>query len=141
MKGFLVLAQNSEGIDYVKQAYALALSLHTSQDSCLISIVTNDPVPEEYQAVFDKVLAIPGDDQAANSVWKVENRWKLYHITPYDETIVLDSDMLVLDNFTPMWDQLSNYDVFFNSKIKDFQNHYKEKVVHFFVLNHLYLLL
>jgi len=121
MKGFLVLAQNSEGIDYVKQAYALALSLHTSQDSCLISLVTNDLVPDEYQSVFDKIIAIPGEDQAADSVWKVENRWKLYHITPYDETIVLDSDMLVLDNLTPVWDQLSSYDVFFNSKIKDFR--------------------
>jgi len=121
MKGFLVLAQNSEGIDYVRQAYALALSLKSSQSSCLVSLVTNDPVPEEYQLVFDKIIPIPGEDQAADSVWKVENRWKLYHITPYDETIVLDSDMLVLEDFTPVWDQLTNYDIFFNSTIKDFR--------------------
>lgn len=121
MKGFLVLAQNSEDIDYVRQAYALALSLKASQQSCLVSLVTNDPVPEEYQLAFDKIIPIPGDDQAANSLWKVENRWKLYHVTPYDETIVLDSDMLVLDDFTPVWNQLKNYDVFFNSTIKDFR--------------------
>lgn len=121
MKGFLVLAQNSEGIDYVRQAYALALSLKSSQSSCLVSLVTNDPVPEEYQLVFDKIIPIPGEDQAADSVWKVENRWKLYHVTPYDETIVLDSDMLVLEDFTPVWDQLTNYDIFFNSTIKDFR--------------------
>lgn len=121
MKGFLVLAQNSEDIDYVRQAYALALSLKSSQSSCLVSLVTNDPVPEEYQLVFDKIIPIPGEDQAADSVWKVENRWKLYHITPYDETIVLDSDMLVLEDFTPVWDQLTNYDIFFNSTIKDFR--------------------
>ncbi len=121
MKGFLVLAQNSEDIDYVRQAYALALSLQASQPSCLVSLVTNDLVPEEYQLAFDKIIPIPGDDQAASSVWKVENRWKLYHVTPYDETIVMDSDMLVLDDFTPVWDQLKNYDIFFNSTIKDFR--------------------
>ena len=121
MKGFLVLAQNSENIDYVKQAYALALSLHKSQSSCLISLVTNDPVPDEYKEVFDKIIAIPGDDQASDSVWKVENRWKLYHVTPYDETIVFDSDMLVFRSFDRLWEQLSNYDVFFASHVLDFK--------------------
>lgn len=121
MKGFLVLAQNSENIDYVKQAYALALSLHKSQSSCLISLVTNDPVPDEYKEVFDKIIPIPGDDQASESVWKVENRWKLYHVTPYDETIVFDSDMLVFRSFDRLWEQLANYDVFFASHVLDFK--------------------
>jgi hypothetical protein len=121
MKGFLVLAQNSENIDYVKQAYALALSLHKTQSSCLISLVTNDPVPDDYKEVFDKIIPIPGDDQASESVWKVENRWKLYHVTPYDETIVFDSDMLVLRSFDQLWDQLANYDVFFASNVVDFK--------------------
>ena len=121
MKGFLVLAQNSENIDYVRQAYALALSLHKSQSSCLISLVTNDPVPDEYKEVFDKIIPIPGDDQASDSVWKVENRWKLYHVTPYDETIVFDSDMLVFKSFDRLWEQLSNYDVFFASHVLDFK--------------------
>lgn len=121
MKGFLVLAQNSENIDYVKQAYALALSLHKSQSSCLISLVTNDPVPDEYKEIFDKIIPIPGDDQAVDSVWKVENRWKLYHVTPYDETVVFDSDMLVFRSFDRLWEQLSNYDVFFASHVLDFK--------------------
>lgn len=129
MKGYLVLAQNSENIDYVKQAYALALSLHKSQSSCLISLVTNDIVPDDYKEVFDKIIPIPGDDQAIDSVWKVENRWKLYHVTPYDETIVFDSDMLVFKSFDRLWEQLSNYDVFFASKVLDFKgNHVTDHV-------------
>jgi hypothetical protein len=129
MKGFLVLAQNSENIDYVKQAYALALSLHKSQSSCLISLVTNDTVPDDYKEVFDKIISIPGDDQAIDSVWKVENRWKLYHVTPYDETIVFDSDMLVFKSFDRLWEQLSNYDVFFASRVLDFKgNHVTDYV-------------
>jgi len=122
MKGYLVLAQNSENVDYVQQAYALALSLHSSQDTCLISLVTNDPVPDEYKTVFDKIIPIPGNDDAANSLWKVENRWKLYHVTPYDETIVFDTDMLVFKSFNGIWDTLSKYDVFFASNVLDFKS-------------------
>jgi hypothetical protein len=122
MKGYLVLAQNSENVDYVQQAYALALSLHASQDTCLISLVTNDPVPDEYKTIFDKIIPIPGNDDAANSLWKVENRWKLYHVTPYDETIVFDTDMLVFKSFNSIWDTLSKYDVFFASNVLDFKS-------------------
>lgn len=133
MKGYLVLAQNSENVDYVQQAYALALSLHASQDTCLISLVTNDPVPDEYKTVFDKIIPIPGNDDAANSLWKVENRWKLYHVTPYDETIVFDTDMLVFKSFNSIWDTLSKYDVFFASRVLDFKgnqvnDHYNRKM-------------
>jgi hypothetical protein len=122
MKGYLVLAQNSENVNYVQQAYALALSLHASQDTCLISLVTNDLVPDEYKKVFDKIIPIPGNDDAANSLWKVENRWKLYHVTPYDETIVFDTDMLVFKSFNGIWDTLSKYDVFFASNVLDFKS-------------------
>jgi hypothetical protein len=49
--------------------------------------------------------------------WKVANRWKLYHASPYDETIVMDTDMLVLQNIDSWWNFLSNYEVFYTSKV------------------------
>ena len=59
-KGFVVLAQNSNGIDYIKQAYALALSIKLSQlDVNNISIITNDTVPNEYKSLFDQIVPIP----------------------------------------------------------------------------------
>ena len=36
------------------------------------------------------------DDKAKDSDWKIENRYKAFELS-YDETIVLDSDVLVLD--------------------------------------------
>ena len=47
---------------------------------------------------FDQIIPIPFGDAADDSEWKVENRWKIYHASPYDETIVMDTDMLVLQN-------------------------------------------
>lgn len=120
-KGFLVIAQNSE-VDYVRQAYALALSIKYTQPNINnISIVTNDAVPDEYLSVFDKIIPIPFGDAAAESEWKVENRWKLYYASPYEETIVLDTDMLVLSNIEKVWEFVDSRDLFFTSRVTNYK--------------------
>jgi hypothetical protein len=121
-KGFIVLAQNTTDVDYVKQAYALALSIKHSQSTISsISLVTNDKVPKKYRAVFDKIIPIPGNDDALNKNWKVENRWKLYHASPYNETIILDTDMLLLDDISSWWDYCGNFNMRFCSTIKNYK--------------------
>jgi hypothetical protein len=121
-KGFLVLAQNSE-VDYIRQAYALALSIKSTQPTINnISLVTNDIVPEQYVSAFDKIIPIPFGDAANSSKWKIENRWKLYHASPYDETIVLDVDMLILDNIEQAWQYVNSKDLFFTSYVTDYKN-------------------
>lgn len=121
-KGFVVLAQNSD-INYVRQAYALALSIKATQPKIKnISLVTNDDVPNKYKTVFDKIISIPFKDEATNSDWKIENRWKIYYASPYEETIVFDSDMLVLENIQSVWKFASNYDLFFTSRVRNYRN-------------------
>ena len=46
-KGVVVLAQNNENDDYVKQACLLAMSLSITNSNTLISIVTDDEVPSK----------------------------------------------------------------------------------------------
>jgi hypothetical protein len=122
-KGFLVAAQNTSTVDYVKQAYALALSIKATQKEVnTISIMTNDIVPENYKSVFDKIIPIPWIDESRQTDWKIENRWKLYHISPYDETIVLDTDMLLLEDVSLWWKHCSNYELLFCSRVKNYKN-------------------
>jgi len=118
-KGYVVLAQNTAEDDYVKQAYALALSIHATQTEKNISILTNDNVPEEYLHAFDQVIAIPWED--TNSRFRAENRWKIYHITPYDETIVLDTDMLMLKNIDDWWWYAQDHNLLFCEKTLNFK--------------------
>lgn len=121
--GFLVLAQNTDDIDYVRQAYALALSIKNTQSSIKdISIITNDTMPENYKSAFDKIIDIPWGDASASSRFKVENRWKLYHASPYEKTIVLDTDMLVLDDLSNFWTTFENYDIYYTGKVLDYRN-------------------
>ena len=120
-QGYIVIAQNNT-TDYVRQAYVLALSIKATQPNINnISLVTDDIVPEQYLSVFDKIIPIPFGDSASASEWKVENRWKLYHASPYDETIVLDVDMLILYNIEKAWNWVKDRDLFFTSHVTDYK--------------------
>jgi hypothetical protein len=122
-KGFLVFAQNTDTVDYVRQAYALALSIKFSQPEInSVSLLTNSVVPEQYQTVFDQIIPIPWYDETVSSDLKAEHRWKLYHASPYTETIVLDADMLMLADISSWWEYCSNYDIKFCNKIKNYKN-------------------
>lgn len=120
-KGFLIFAQNANGVDYITQAYALALSIKYSQQTFKsVSLVTSTPVPDDYKHVFDNIIPIPWFDDK-ESRYATEHRWKLYHATPYDETMVLDADMLLVEDITTWWDYCSNYDLKICSRIKNYK--------------------
>jgi hypothetical protein len=121
-KGFLIFARNTPGVNYVTQAYALALSIKYSQSKIKnVSIVTNDPIPKKYQKVFDQIIPIPWFTETPASTYAGEHRWKLYHASPYDETIVLDSDMLLLEDITSWWEYCENYNLKYCSKILNYK--------------------
>lgn len=138
-KGFLLFAQNTDAVDYVKQAYALALSIKASQTAVKnVSLVTNSPVPEQYVYVFDQIIPIPFESEGSSAL-QGEHRWKLYYATPYEETIVLDSDMLMLEDVSAWWDYCSNYDIKFCSQIKNYKLELIKDTYHrkAFIANHL----
>jgi hypothetical protein len=117
---FTMLAQNSHD-DYVKQACACAMSIRASNPLSKICLITNDEVPDKYQQLFDDVVEIPWGDNATKSSWKVGNRWKIYHASPYKNTIVLDTDMLVLDNIEQWWNFLQKRELYYVSRVKTYR--------------------
>ena len=121
-KGFIVLAQNTDSVNYVKQAYALALSIKSSQVENSISLVTNNTVPKKYREVFDNIIPIPWyENTTTSSRFCAEHRWKLYHASPYEETIVLDTDMLMLEDISEWWKYCNNYNLKFCSRVKNYK--------------------
>jgi len=119
-RGHLFLAQNGD-INYVRQAYALALSIKANNQHNQTCIVTNDEVPFEYNNAFDHIVKIPWNDSAKDSVWKIENRWKLIYVTPFKHNIVYDTDMLVLTSNDHWWDFLEKTDLMFTSSVIDYR--------------------
>jgi hypothetical protein len=122
-RGYLILAQNSKKEDYVKMAYALALSIKNSQSTVNnVCLATDRPIlDEKIKSAFDDVVDIPWTDNAADSKWKIENKWKYFHMTPYDETVVLDADMLFPSDISHWWDVLGQKDIWFTDKPRTFK--------------------
>tara|TARA_B100001057_G_scaffold436947_1_gene468416 strand:+ start:2128 stop:2970 length:843 start_codon:yes stop_codon:yes gene_type:complete len=121
-KGYLIIAS---GKDYVTQACMCAMSIKHTQEINNISIVTNDKVPKKYQSLFDKIIDIPWIVEGDDTYYLTEQRWKAFHVTPYEETVVLDTDMVFLDDVSRWWKILNNFDVFLTTKVFTYR---KQKV-------------
>ena len=118
--GICILAQNNENTNYIRQAYALALSILKFNPNASISLLTTDKVDAKYKNVFDNIIDIPWGDLAQENEWKIDNRWKVYHCTPYRNTLVFDADMIVLENLDYVWDNRD--DLIFTGNVKTFRN-------------------
>lgn len=120
-RGHLFFAQNT-GVDYVTQAYAAALTIKKYNQYNKTCLVTNEVVPLKYLKAFDRIQTVPGPDDAANSDWKIENRWKLIHLSPFDETLVYDTDMLLLSANDHWWKYLENKSIALTSNVVTYRN-------------------
>lgn len=123
-RGFFTFAQNTDTTDYVRLAYALALSLHASQQSVpylTIGVTPGTVVPDKWRWAFDNIIEIPWNDDAANSAWKLENEWKAIHMSPYDRTIKLDCDMLFFNDITSWWEQLDQHEFVICNRVLNYR--------------------
>lgn len=118
-KGYLIYAEDRPGNKFTRSAYALAMTIKVNCPGSNVSLVSNS-VPDEYKHVFDHIIETPWD-QKQSSMYAAEHRWKLYHCSPYDETVVMDADMLVLDDISVYWDTFKNHDVFYTTNVYDYR--------------------
>jgi len=90
--GYLLVVAEHESVDYLKLAYGLALSIKNTQregyDSVALVIDNKQKLSELTSAwVFDHVIE-----------WNQETFWNgrswMDHLTPFDNTVCLDVDML-----------------------------------------------
>jgi hypothetical protein len=116
-RGYITVAENSKSGDYLKMAYALALSLKaTGQDHPYLTVCVPEgtEVPEKYATVFDNVVEMYGMDRSFHTEWKVLNKWKVYNLSPYEETVLLDADMIFPpggQNIGYWWDSMCEIDI------------------------------
>ena len=143
-RGYIVIAQNSGDTDYLRMAYGLALSLKATQttvSNLCVCVDKGTVIPKKYLEVFDQVVEIPWQDDAKESDWKIDNKWKYYYMSPYDETVILDTDMVFPTDVSHWWDTLSERDIWACTNVKtyrgeiavDHNNYYRE----YFVKNNL----
>jgi len=123
-RGFFTFAQNSGDTDYVRMAYALALSLKASQKTTpylTIGITPGTTVPDKYAWAFDNIIEVIWGDSAAESEWKLDNEWKAIYMSPYDETIKLDCDMLFFNDIETWWNMMSTKDFWICNRVLNYR--------------------
>lgn len=125
-KGICVVAQNNSACNYVRQAGMLAKSVKKFNKDEKISIITNDKIPDNMVELFDQVINIENDTTQLNE-WRIRNRKLIYKLSPYDETLVFDTDVLVLQNLNEVWSRLKNEDLYFTTEVR---NHRDNKIIY-----------
>ena len=117
-KGFVVLAQNTDKIDYIRCAEVLGRSVKRYMPNANISLITDEKVKSK---TFDKIIKLPYGDLAPNSDWKLINDWQVYEASPYDYTIKLEADLYVPRSIEGWWDILTTRDVVVSTTIRNFK--------------------
>lgn len=126
-RGYICIAQNTDTVNYLEQAYALALNLKLTQrtvNKLTVCVDTNtrDQLTSKHMDVFDTVVDIPWQDETVNETsWKIHNKWKYYWMTPYDETVILDTDMIFPNDVSHWWNSLCEQEVWATTQVKTFR--------------------
>ena len=114
----------AQGSSYFKQAVALAKSIKETQSSVnLVAVITDQIATSEY---IDRIIDI-GEDLAVDSKWKIHNRCKFYDLSPFNETVILDSDMLFLEDVSHWWEHLSKFDMLCTDKVQTYRGDWVTK--------------
>lgn len=116
-RGFVVLAQNTDKVNYVECAEILAKSIKRVMPHADISLITNNIHNSIY---FNKVIPLPYGDLAPNSDWKLVNDWQVYEASPYEYTIKLEADLFIPRTIDYWWDVLQQQDIVICTSIRSY---------------------
>jgi len=144
-KGVLLFAYNNEAVDYVKQAIYNAKLIKQHLDIPVVIVTDSVSYLEKtypwYKKYVDSVIFreteqtqfqhrqfYAGEHYSTKAEWKNVNRASAYDLTPFDTTIVIDTDYLINNaNFLKVLDQpgdlfmfKESYDISYKRNVKGF---------------------
>jgi hypothetical protein len=124
-QGLLIFAFNNSEVDYVELAIYAAkrakhflnkpVSLVTDSSEWLYKTFPNDvdvfdEIIESVDATTQNKKFYDGANSYSNLVWKNSNRANCFRLSPYDETLVIDSDFIINSSFLAYcWDQSHDF--------------------------------
>lgn len=105
-KGVVIFATNTETIDYVSIA-SRAEQLINHYLNLPVTIISNDTsTPNRRYSL----------DTGQFETWNNSRRCRAYELSPYDQTILLDSDYFILDdNLLKLMDSIQDYKIIRNN--------------------------
>ena len=123
-RGFLTIAQNTAEVDYLRLAYAQAMSIKlTMPDSQYCVVVDEDTekqITDKHRDLFDDIVVLD-EDYAKQDDWKLANEWQVFELSPYKETIKVESDILFTRSITHWWHAFRLRDIVLSLGTKNFK--------------------
>ena len=122
-QGFLTIAQNTD-VDYLRLAYVQAMSIKLTMPESQYAVIVDEEtllkVTAQHRRVFDYIIPMPVD-HAKNDSWKLANEWQVFNLTPFKETIKLESDIVFTRSIAHWWTTFRLRDVVLSIGCKDYQ--------------------
>ena len=97
-KGVVLFAFNNGVVDYYDMAVATAKRVNHFLNLPTTVITDSNTDIEKYNYKFDNTIVIDSDStnkNVENQVWINKGRYQAYNLSPYDETLLLDTDYLI----------------------------------------------
>ena len=112
-RGYLIVAQNSDSIDYVACAFQLARSIRQFHPDVKIALLTDSTDKSD---VFDYHVTFT--HPLSNNPYA--NDWQVFGASPFRQTIKLEADMVIASEIDHWWDILQHRDVVISTGARDF---------------------
>ena len=112
-QGYVIVAVNSDTVDYLDCAKMLATTIRYWDPSARICLVTDSsyahPIYDHHRQLVPEANPFANDAQ-------------LFRLTPFRETIKLEADMFVVSPIAHWWDQFRHRDVVISTGCRDWQD-------------------
>ena len=106
-QGFVTFAQNTVEVDYLELAYLQCLNVKATQKhnsyAVIVDAATKELINERHCNAFDYIIDLPIDHNDPTSTRKFANEWQVFRLTPFKETIKLESDLLFTRSIDHWW--------------------------------------
>ena len=96
-RGALLFAFNSPKYNYYEMAVATAKRINYFLQLPVTIVTDTDSLPDIESYVFDNVIIVEADKTNKRDwgIWINKGRYQAYNLSPYDETLLLDTDYMV----------------------------------------------
>lgn len=122
-QGFLTIAANTAEVDYLHLAYLQALNIKATQQiksfAVIVDPATNQQIQEHHKQAFDYIIEAPASTTGPYGL-EVQAFW----LTPFKETVKLESDLLLPSSIDHWWTAFRLRDVVLSTGCKSYQQKY-----------------
>ena len=106
-QGYVTFAQNTSEVDYLELAYLQAHNIKATQQNnryaVIVDAATKELVNDNHRNTFDYIIDLPVDYNDTTNTRKFANEWQVFRLTPFKETIKLESDLLFTRSIDHWW--------------------------------------